>query len=278
MSSRRLSAVLALLMTTACAGPQGAIRGEDQGLMAPKESVAPPPREAAVDLSQLPVVIERPYDVQTIGFTTPTGRPVQLELPLIAKSIGKANEGRLRDGRCINVEGPGFIQRSPKAACGTDDLVFLLMFAIGEVLREYPDTPPVVIGALSRAEGGHLKPHKSHQSGRDVDLGFYAKNGRPLRSFADLPPESIDFEKTFFLISNLLATGRITFIFVNYTLQVHLYNAAKNMGYDEDQLSWIFQYPRGLNAKKGIIRHSKGHKRHYHVRFACPPGDNSCIN
>jgi murein endopeptidase len=26
----------------------------------------------------------------------------------------------------------------------------------------------------------------------------------------------------------------------------------------------------------GVIRHSKGHKRHFHVRFACPPGDADC--
>lgn len=217
-------------------------------------------------------------DMLSLAFTTPTGRPVRLEFPRLARSLGRANDGRLAQGRCLRPEGPGYVQRNAAASCGTDELVLLLMFALGEVLREYPDTPPVVIGALSCPEGGPLKPHRSHQSGRDVDLGLYAINGRPLGHFVELPNDQIDFEKTFFLMANLLATGRVRLILVNYALQPHLYRAAQAMGYDERQLAWIFQYPRGSKVKAGVIRHARGHKRHFHVRFSCPEGDPDCID
>ncbi len=238
---------------------------------------APEPGEDFGDESPEPIPAPPAPDVARLEFTTPTGRPVRLEFPRRARSIGQTNGGRLEAGRCLRPEGPGFVQRNPTTACGTDDTVLLLMFALGEVLREYPDTPPVVIGALSRPEGGPQKPHRSHQSGRDVDVGLYAVNGRPLSHFVELPVAEIDFEKTFFLMANLLATGRVTLILVNYSLQPQLYRAAQAMGYDERQLAWIFQYPRGSKVKAGIIRHSRGHKRHFHVRFACPDGDPDCI-
>jgi murein endopeptidase len=197
-----------------------------------------------------------------------------------SRSLGTADDGALDGGRCLKEVGPGFIHLNGKkdgASCATDETVNLLMFAIGEVLREYPDTAPVVIGGLSRPGGGPLRPHKSHTSGRDADLGYYALRNRPLAGFDDLPPTAIDFDKTFFLMANLIATGRVSHIFVNYSLQPGLYDAAKAMGYDDRQLAWIFQYPAGRKAKTGIVRHSKGHQRHWHVRFVCPVGDKDCL-
>lgn len=273
-----------LLATAGCATTGAAVR-------APEGEAALPGEAAGVD--ETPAVVEAAppadsvpptpdagtdaVDAHELAFTTPAGRPVRLRMPRGARSIGRPNDGRLADGRCMRPEGPGFIQRKPDAACGTDEVVLLLTFALGEVLREYPDTPPVVVGALSRPEGGPLKPHKSHQSGRDVDVGLYAVNGRPLSTFAELAPSETDFEKTFFLMVNLLATGRVRMILVNYALQPHLYRAAQAMGYDEQQLAWIFQYPRGSRVKAGVIRHSRGHKRHFHVRFACPVDDGDCV-
>lgn len=246
----------------------------------PIETVAPPPAPVETTEDVVPDVPEPAPsdDMLSLAFTTPTGRPVRLEFPRLARSMGRANDGRLAQGRCLRPEGPGYVQRNAAAACGTDELVLLLMFALGEVLREYPDTPPVVVGALSRPDGGPLKPHRSHQSGRDVDVGVYAINGRPLGHFVELPSDQIDFEKTFFLMANLLATGRVRLILVNYALQPHLYRAAQAMGYDERQLAWIFQYPRGAKVRAGVIRHARGHKRHFHVRFSCPDGDPECID
>jgi murein endopeptidase len=131
----------------------------------------------------------------------------------------------------------------------------------------------VVIGSLSKLDGGRLRPHKSHRSGRDVDIGMYARNNRELSTFEPLALDQIDYEKTFFLMATLLSTGRVQSIFVNYSVQKGLYEAARDLGYDEKQIDWLFDYPQGRKSKSGVIRHARGHTKHFHVRFACPDGD-----
>jgi len=173
------------------------------------------------------------------------------------------------------LSGPGYTSFS-EHRCGTDETIVLLMFAIREVMEEFPGTPPVVLGSLSRPGGGRLKPHRSHCSGRDVDIGYFATDGRPLRQFTDLGPHGIDFDKSFLLMANLMSTGRVLYIFVNYTLQPYIYKAARRMGYDDEQLSYIIQYPRPRAEKDSVIRHARGHKRHFHVRFVCPFGNPRC--
>lgn len=144
-------------------------------------------------------------------------------------------------------------------------------------MRAYPASPPVVIGALSRKTGGRIRPHKSHRSGRDVDIGFFAVENRPLKSFEPLAPSEIDYDKTFYLMAALIASGRVDYIFVNYALQPRFVEAARRLGYDEEQITYLFQYPKGRSARAGIIRHSRGHTRHFHVRFSCPAGDEDCV-
>jgi murein endopeptidase len=210
--------------------------------------------------------------MRRLTFVSPKGKTTNLIYRKQARSNGATNRGRLENGRCIPASGLGFVHFGPNS-CGTDELVTILMFAVAEVTKEYPGTAPVVIGSLSRQGGGRLRPHKSHRTGRDVDIGFYARNNREIASFEALAPDQIDFEKTMFLIVNLLASGRVQTIFVNYSLQGRMYDAAKEAGYDEAQLAWMFDYPRGRSSKSGVIRHARGHMRHFHVRFACPDGD-----
>lgn len=209
-------------------------------------------------------------------FVAPSGRTEVLTWRHRARSVGGPTRGSLRDAQCLPESGPGFIAFSENR-CATDETIRLLLFAIGEVMREYPSSPPVVIGALSRPTGGRLKPHKSHRSGRDVDIGYFAVKDRPMRTFTDLSRDEIDYDKTFYLMAALIATGRVDFLFVNYALQPRFVEAARRLGYDDEQISYLFQYPRGRGSRTGLIRHARGHLRHFHVRFACPRGDGECV-
>lgn len=219
--------------------------------------------------------LEDDPSVRVVSFVTPRGQPVTLRYKQKSRSVGKPNRGRLENGRCMPEKGPGFIRFS-ESACGTDETVTLVMFAMGEFLSSYPDSVPVVIGALSTPNGGRLRPHKSHRTGRDIDFGFFRTDNTPMRRFDDIEPDRIDFEKSFALMANLIATGRVQNIYVNYGLQSRLLQAARDMGYDDEQLAWLFEYPRGRKARVGVIRHAKGHTRHFHVRFVCPAGDETC--
>lgn len=223
------------------------------------------------------LVVERDPSLVSLTFTTVKGEKVTLHYKHNSRSIGKPNQGGLKNGKCIPKFGKGYIHVG-EANCGTDETVTILMFAINEVLKEYPDTAPIVIGALSKPDGGRHRPHKSHRSGRDVDIGFYRKDNRPQRSFEPIHPSEVDWDKTFFLLANMISTGKVQYVFVNHSISPFLYEAAERMGYDEEQLSYLFQYPRGRKEKVGIIRHARGHTRHMHVRFVCPEGDDQCIN
>lgn len=242
----------------------------------PAVALAEPPEGAtpAETGTHTAVTAQAPWSV--LSFVTPRGEPVSLKIPSPSRSIGTPSQGSLADGRCIGAEGPGFVHTG-NASCGTDETVMLVLFVVGEILRDYPNSAPVVIGALSMPGGGALAPHKSHKSGRDVDIGFFAMDNMHLRTFGDLDPAKIDFEKSLTLLVNLIATGRVQFIFINYSLQPYFMDAAKALGYDQQQLNYLFQYPRGKTTDAGIIRHSEGHFRHAHVRFTCPDSDPECV-
>ncbi|HOA14264.1 MAG TPA: penicillin-insensitive murein endopeptidase [Myxococcota bacterium] len=269
----RYVAIISMLLSCAAAGSQvkeddSPTPGEnDQGV---EES---PPAEETVETAtdesgQAPAWA-------TIQFVTPRGEPMTLRFPVRSSSIGSPSSGSLVNGKDIGRSGPGFIQTGT-APFGTDETVMLVMFAAGELLRDYPNSVPALVGSLSDADGGPIPPHKSHQSGRDVDIAFFARENVPLRTFGDLDPAQIDFEKSLALLVNLVSTGRVSFIFINYALQKFFFQAARDMGYSDAQLDYLFQYPKGESAKSGIIRHAKGHFRHAHVRFACPKGSQDC--
>ena len=41
----------------------------------------------------------------------------------------------------------------------------------------------------------------------------------------------------------------------------------RKQGVSVDTLDELFQYPRGRGRTSGIIRHWKGHRNHFHIRF-----------
>ena len=219
--------------------------------------------------------VKVPKGYYVLTFFTPFGERVRLMVPLKGHSVGAPNNGRLEGGECIPKEGAGYVHFGPNS-CGNSLTITITMYAIGQLHRAYPDTPPVVIGSISKPGGGPLKGHRSHQNGLDIDIGYIPVANNGSKYFKKLPPSGIDFDKTFFLIACMLATGMVRYVFVDYSLQPYLFDAARAMGYTDDQLDVLFQYPRGRYVKKGIIRYSPGHRDHFHVRFRCPPPDDLC--
>ncbi len=191
-------------------------------------------------------------------------------------SVGKPNDGYLRHGRLLPKEGPGFLRKNDKAPYGTDETVAIIEWACSEMVRLYPGTASVVVGNLSLEKGGRLKPHKSHRAGRDADLGYYFVDNGYVRRFIDATPETLDTEKTWTLIELLLSTHQVEYLFIDRSLQVPLYDEAARRGWTEEDLAELFEAPLGARAKRGIIRHSRGHRHHLHVRFKCDKSDDRC--
>lgn len=190
-------------------------------------------------------------------------------------SRGRPSDGVLDDGEELPTEGRGFLHRSDYS-WGTDELVAALRWAAAEVAAEYPGSARVFVGDLSPSGGGGAPPHASHQTGRDVDIGYFLRDNRAATGFVTVDAETMDAEKTWALMERLVATGLVQYIFVEYPLQAPLREEAARAGWIEADLERLFQHPRGKGARTGVVRHAKGHDDHYHVRIRCPKGDEEC--
>jgi penicillin-insensitive murein endopeptidase len=195
----------------------------------------------------------------------------------VARSVGSTNDGRLEDGCRIAPQGPGYVAVGERA-WGTDEMVAWLQWAAAQVATQFPGSAPLVVGALSAEQGGFIRPHKSHQSGRDVDLGYFHTVRSQARRFELTTASNIDAEKTWALIEALLVTGEVSFVFMDYDIQAVIYDALIDEGWPEQALEPIFQYPSPVNVAKGLIRHAKGHADHFHVRFRCAARDTGCLD
>ncbi len=161
-----------------------------------------------------------------------------------------------------------YVVKTPAYAWGTAKTIDLLQNAINRYRKKVPTGPKVHLGDISRKGGGPLAPHKSHQHGRDIDIGYVllGEAGDETR-FLTANAKNLDVPRTWALIKALVDTNEVRYIFMDWGLQKLLYDYAREKGVSEDELSEIFQYPRSRKRSAGIIRHWKGHENHFHVRF-----------
>jgi penicillin-insensitive murein endopeptidase len=122
-----------------------------------------------------------------------------------------------------------------------------------------------VIGDLSNPSGGRLNRHKSHQAGRDVDIGFYYRRGET-GSFLAARQRDLDLPRTWALVRAFVTDTDVDRIFVDRSLISVLYAHAVAEGEDRGWLDDVF----GRRGEKGIIQHERRHKDHFHVRFFNP--------
>lgn len=169
-------------------------------------------------------------------------------------------------------KGKGYKVRNASRAWGTEMLVDVLRHGLGATKRKYRRAANLVVGDLSKKKGGFLPPHRSHRDGRDADVAYYIKGNKDVEwRFIRATPKTLDAAKTWFLFHTFLKTGKVKYIFVNYELQKPLYDYARSKGVSKKYLDRVFQYPKGRGSK-GIIRHSRGHDNHFHIRVECAKG------
>jgi LysM repeat protein len=201
--------------------------------------------------------------------------------PIPGQSVGAASDGKLVAGTQLP-EGKGYHRRRPQWAWGTNHAVHHIRRAVSAVRNRFPKIHDVAIGDISAPGGGQLAEHKSHQSGRDVDIGLYYRQrpaGYP-ESFIRATAKTLDVQATWALLEALAATARaeagVEIMFLDYELQQLVYEWAQEHAVSRHALGEIFQYPRGESSASGLIRHEPGHDTHVHVRFKCPGHDAGC--
>lgn len=180
-------------------------------------------------------------------------------------SVGAPNRGAL-----INPvqfpEGPYWHRNDADRAWGTAETVQFVKQAIERVNEEHPDSPVLYVGDFSNFEGGTLKRHKSHQSGRDVDLGYYYLDKQ--RWYRPANAKNLDRARTWTLVRTLLTESPVEYIFMDTSVQRLLRAEALAQGEDPAWLARVFE--GGPGRKESIIRHKPGHATHLHVRFDNP--------
>lgn len=194
-----------------------------------------------------------------------------------SESVGLPHDGRVV-GSMPMPDGPGRkITAERWKTWGTRSTIQQLDRLLKRWSELMPNGPPVLVGNLSARKGGPLAPHKTHQSGRDVDLSYIAHwNGRDRVTWQHMSADTLDSAATWKLLKLLVREADIEVIFVDRVLQrALLRHAEKHRTIRASRLSKWLEVADG-GDQRSLVRHVPGHKDHMHVRFACPPSDRRC--
>jgi penicillin-insensitive murein endopeptidase len=187
---------------------------------------------------------------------------------------------------------PAWVKRG--AQWGVDELVDAVQSAAGRVAGALPGGV-LGVGDLSTRGGGRATHHKSHVSGRDVDLIFYAVDdeGRPLpppdgmpryrrslrsraprdgpRDYSGAPiaPRRFDLARNWALVAALVddTTIDVEYVFISEPLRDKLLEFAAASGASAET------FDRARRVLRSPGRRALPHDDHMHVRVRCSPAD-----
>ena len=186
---------------------------------------------------------------------------------------GAPNRGRLVGGVQLPTS-DDYTLRNPERSYGTSHAVLQIQRALADFRLRSGYRGEILIADMSRKAGGRLRPHRSHQTGRDADIRLPKLEGIPRGKTPTM--DEIDWRATWHMIAAFVDTGEVEYIFLDYRRQRRLYKAAQAMGVPSARLREVMQYPDGSHAKHGVVRHAKGHTIHIHVRIKCATDDPTC--
>ncbi len=199
--------------------------------------------------------------------------------PARAESVGRPSGGSLRNGTRLPFDGKGYtMSRERTRVFGTPETVRYVKDCMGRYRNQYKKGPAVNIGDLSSHDGGPAEPHVSHQSGRDVDIGFLTRPPQsPGRFDREATGESsLDVDKQWFLVKCFLDNTPVGAIFMDWgvvnALKAHVEKIyKKNAGM---RLKYLRRFPSSVS---GTLKADSDHRTHMHVRFKCPRGNRRCV-
>lgn len=184
--------------------------------------------------------------------------------------LGSVAVGLPHRGVLVNAvqmpEGEGYDLVDAAHSWGTLESIVTLSLVLERLHREDPQAPVLQVGQMSSEHGGWLKRHKSHQNGRDVDLGLYYRDG--VHWYLKATADNLDVARTFKLVSMLVDTHQIEYVFLDRSIIELFREHAQSLGLSDEEQQRLF-YDKAL-APEGALRHAWGHNNHLHVRFKSP--------
>ncbi len=218
-----------------------------------------------------PMEVEPPPGEEDAG---PTKAPPSLKIRSTALSVGKPNRGRIQNGIQLP-ESEYYTLRDPDRSYGSSHAVKVIHDSIASFRVETGYTGEIKIADLSKRGGGRLRPHSSHQSGRDVDIRLPKRKGV---AKGDTSISAIDWDLSWALVKAFIDSGEIEYIFLVTARQKALRKAAKRAGASDEEVARAIQYPGKRGTNKGIVRHAKGHTMHIHIRIKCADSNSRCVS
>jgi penicillin-insensitive murein DD-endopeptidase len=200
-------------------------------------------------------------------------------------SYGRPSRGYLIDGVRFPDRGDGFTSRDNWIErgnrYGTNELVELLK-GVSKRMKKHAKEVRLVVADLSGHGGGPAtKFHRSHQTGRDVDLLYYMRDreGKPYEPHAmiavdrtlsakDRSGYTIDVPRTWKLVRDLLTAQEayVQYIFMYQPIAQRLIEHAQSIGDDPVIIARAIKACRQPGD-------SAPHDDHMHVRIYCPAED-----
>ncbi len=203
--------------------------------------------------------------------------------PAFQGSVGLPHQGTLTGGAALPDRGVGFERlRRDATRWGNPRLVATIEHAARTVQERWPGSPPLVVGDLSDRWGGQIPRHRSHRTGRDVDILFYAlsADGRPQKTsgFVRFGADGLgkaegssrwarfDVARQWELVKALVEApqAHVQWIFCARWLEALIVEWALAKG-EDPELVW---HAEVVLKQPGD---SAPHDDHFHVRLACTP-------
>lgn len=195
--------------------------------------------------------------------------------PMAARAIGFFAKGCLAGASALPIDGQTWqvMRLSRNRNWGHPDLVALLE-RLSRRVPEVSGWPGLLVGDISQPRGGPmLTGHASHQIGLDADVWLtpmpdrrLSRTEREQMSAVNMVrPDRLDIDPTAWTSGHtavIRAAARepeVTRIFVNAAIKKAL---CREAGADR---RWLTK-----------VRPMYGHDYHFHIRIACPAGDEGC--
>jgi murein endopeptidase len=197
---------------------------------------------------------------------------------VMSLSVGHPNQGHQIRAKKL-ADTPHLVVKKSSSAYryGHPALVLMLRRSAKELGRDSRGIK-MLVGDLSREHGGPLAGHRSHQSGRDADVGFYAVNSKgksvQLDRFVKFGADGVAFDgsglvfddyRNWLLVQSWVTDTRagLSHIFVSHGLRQRLLQYASRQA----------RFQRHVERAAQLLKqpeYGEPHDDHFHVRIACP--------
>lgn len=199
-------------------------------------------------------------------------------------SVGTADRGYLHEPVRLDDHGDGYRRLRPGEGTrfGTPTLLGAIQRAAREVADAFPGGHPLRVGDLSNPHGGAHSRHRTHRTGRDADLLFFARDAGGLAvseggwlrfdglGLATMRNRVFRFDeaRNWHLVRTLITDdqARVKWIFCSNELKARLLRYAVRHERSPEAVvraTWVLHQPS----------HGDAHDDHFHLRVGCGPNE-----